>query len=131
MSVASAKLGDSWKVMQTGVISNIYYTKISQDNFTTYTYGSNSNLLLQEYVNSLGFVFAVRWSGVYLPSLDKILSEKYIMTLNEAGTGYLTKAGSINKGGFIFKSTGKMRSFNGYAIDTLLMPAGFDLGSLQ
>jgi hypothetical protein len=88
-------------------------------------------LLLHEYVNSLGVVFAVRWTGFYLPNFDKILSEKYISTLNEVGGVYLTKSGSINKGGFIFKSTGKMRAFTGYAVDTLLMPPGFDLGSLQ
>jgi hypothetical protein len=130
-AVASARLGDSWRVIQLGGDSNFSYTKTVQNGFTVYTYGSDSTLLVHEYTNALGVVFAVHWSGYYLPNFDKLLSDRYLAKLNEAGALYLNKSSLVNKEGFIFKSTGKMRSFTGYAVDTLLMPSGFDLGRLQ
>lgn len=128
-----AVMGERWELAQlmfspaTKITKNPYFS----EGYTVYIYEKDPNLLIREYVNSSGVVFAVSWSGVYLPSFESLLLSKYIKIIKEFEAPFNSKLISFNRDGFYFVNSGRMRSFNGYAYDIHLIPSKFDLNSLQ
>jgi len=128
-----AILGESWDSSQKFHDQIIKFSKnyFLTNGYTLYSYESVSGLIISEYVNSDGIVFGVKWSGSYLPSMDKLLSSKYRVIVSDVGLKFNTKSISINQDGFLYVSSGRMRGFNGYAYDAHLAPVNFNLINLQ
>lgn len=128
-----AIVGERWNV---SLNINSQFTSLSKrlflsDGYTVYLYGDESTLMISEYVNLDGVVFAAKWTGLYLPSLEKILSSEYRNIISNFGIKFNSKMVSVNKDGFVYLSAGKMRSFNGYAYDSNLAPVKFNFDILK
>ena len=87
--------------------------------------------VVQEYATPAGLVFAVSWRGPVLPDLSLLLGEffsRYKLETDQARA--LGKRGSIVNVAnqkLIVRSTGRMRSFAGYAYAPELIPAGVNI----
>ena len=99
--------------------------------YTSHPLQLENGTVVQEYATPAGLVFAVSWRGPVLPDLSLLLGEffsGYKMETDQARA--LGKRGSIvnvaNKK-LIVRSTGRMRSFAGYAYAPELIPAGVNI----
>ena len=99
--------------------------------YTSHPLQLENGTLVQEYATPAGLVFAVSWRGPVLPDLSLLLGEffgGYKLETDQARA--LGKRGSIvnvaNKK-LIVRSTGRMRSFAGYAYAPELIPAGVNI----
>jgi hypothetical protein len=87
--------------------------------------------VVQEYATPAGLVFAVSWRGPVLPDLSLLLGEffsGYKLETDQARA--LGKRGSpvnLMSKKLIVRSTGRMRSFAGYAYAPELIPAGVNI----
>lgn len=87
-----------------------------------------SGTIIQEYVTGNGTVFAVRWSGPYLPDLREILGRHFntLLAQSKARSG---KAGRsallIQRDDLMLVSGGHMGSFEGKAWIPASLPSGF------
>jgi hypothetical protein len=86
---------------------------------------------IRQYVSSQGRVFAVTWSGPFLPEL-KVLLGKYFDTM-ETESARTSRAGrshiAINHRELVINAGGHMRSFEGEAWIPAEMPANFAVPS--
>ena len=99
--------------------------------YTSHPLQLENGTLVQEYATPAGLVFAVSWRGPVLPDLSLLLGEffsGYKLETDQARA--LGKRGSIvnvvNRK-LIVRSTGRMRSFAGYAYAPELIPAGVNI----
>jgi hypothetical protein len=88
---------------------------------------------VREYVGASGIVFAVAWSGPFLPDLRELLGQHFT-TLTSASARQ-PKAGhhrvSVATTDVTIESTGHMRAYAGRAWVTRLLPAGFDTDTIE
>jgi hypothetical protein len=86
------------------------------------TYSVRSSILasgtaVREYVGSDGIVFAVTWSGPFLPDLNELLGDNFTLLKKESVR--LPKAGRgqviVTERDISIESTGRMRAFQGRA----------------
>ncbi|MEO8121810.1 MAG: DUF2844 domain-containing protein [Rhodoferax sp.] len=86
---------------------------------------------IREYATPAGLVFAVTWRGPVLPDLNALLGD-YFKTF-KIETEQMRLAGgrgspvSIDGGGLVVRSNGRMRNFFGYAYVPDLVPAGVNI----
>ena len=99
--------------------------------YTSHPLQLENGTVVQEYATLAGQVFAVSWRGPVLPDLSLLLGEffrGYKLETDQARA--LGKRGSIvnvaNRK-LIVRSTGRMRSFAGYAYAPELIPAGVNI----
>ena len=91
-----------------------------------------SGTALREYVTGNGLVFAVTWSGPYLPDLRQTLGKYFADYSAEAqskrgGHNHLL----LDRSDLVIQSNGHMRSFNGRAYLVASVPAGVSVDELQ
>jgi hypothetical protein len=122
--VSSAVLGglpEKFNADDKTVVSQIASNYIMLD--TTLATGTH----IRQYVSSQGRVFAVTWSGPFLPEL-KVLLGKYFDTM-EAESARTSRAGrshiAINHRELVINAGGHMRSFEGEAWIPAEIPANF------
>lgn len=98
-----------------------------QASYTQLTKTLQSGTTLQEYVAGNGKVFAVRWSGPYLPDLREILGGHFdtLVAESKARTGRGRSALAIRRDDVTIISGGHMGSFEGKAWIPGSLPAGF------
>ena len=98
-------------------------------NTTTLTTGTT----VHEYVGADGTVFAVSWSGPFLPDLHNLLGDHF-NTLTSAAASQ-SRAGRsqlhINRPDVTIESTGHMRAYAGRAWINAKLPAGFNAQDIQ
>ncbi|MBK0393059.1 DUF2844 domain-containing protein [Ramlibacter sp. CrO1] len=86
----------------------------------------DTGTVVTEFVDAGGTVFAVAWSGPFLPDLRALLGPSFDR-LATAGTGRgRTSALSINRPDLMLVSAGHMGAFDGRAWLPPKLPAGFD-----
>ena len=87
---------------------------------------------VREYVAN-GVVFAVSWTGPFLPDLRALLGQQFTTLTSE--TARRPKAGNsqvrIVRPDVTIESTGHMRAYSGRAWVTSLLPAGFDTDEIE
>lgn len=95
----------------------------------SYTVRANtlaSGTLVKEYVGQNGAVFAVSWSGPFLPDLKELLGEHFSVLTAESAR--LPKAGRgqilVSRPDLSIESTGHMRAYSGRAWIHSMLPAG-------
>jgi hypothetical protein len=86
-----------------------------------------SGTVVREYISATGIVFAVAWSGPFLPNLKSLLGQHFETMVAEAAR--LPKAGRssvvIEHPEVVIHSGGRMRAFEGNAWIPAALPAGF------
>ena len=90
-----------------------------------------SGSTVHEFVDGAGRVFAVAWSGPFLPDLRELLGEHFaVLQQEEAALRGKTSAVAIRRPEVVIISTGRMRAFQGRAWLPRQLPAGFDPAQL-
>ena len=85
----------------------------------------DTGTVVHEFVDAGGTVFAVAWSGPFLPDLRELLGASF-PALQESAAHGRTSALSINRPDLVLVSAGHMRAFEGRAWLPTSLPAGFD-----
>ena len=85
----------------------------------------DTGTVVHEFVDAGGTVFAVAWSGPFLPDLRELLGASF-PALQESAARGRTSALSINRPDLVLVSAGHMRGFEGRAWLPTRLPAGFD-----
>jgi hypothetical protein len=92
-----------------------------------------SGTVVHEYVDSQGTVFAVSWSGPYLPDLKELLGGHFDALVAHAGN--VRRGGrsglSLNQSDLVIVSGGHMGAFEGRAWLPPKLPAGFNPGDIK
>ena len=86
-----------------------------------------TGVVIDEYVDAAGKVFAVSWSGPFKPDLKRLLG-RYFDALgagNAAHRGRRSRV-EVNTGDLVVQSGGHMGAFEGRAWVQSRLPAGFD-----
>lgn len=105
---------------------------------TSAAYTVNSTVLangttVREYVGADGLVFAVSWSGPFLPDLRTLLGDYFTTMTTEAARH--PKAGHsqlyVKDPAVTIESTGHMRAYAGRAWINARLPAGFNTQDIE
>jgi len=94
----------------------------------------HNGTVVQEFVNSSGRVFALRWSGPDLPDMGMLLGS--YLPVFKASVQAARQAGKrggpvvVQSGGLVLVSTGAMAAFQGHAYLDALLPPGLDVQAL-
>jgi len=90
-----------------------------------------SGTTVQEYATPAGVVFAVVWRGPVLPDLSALLGDYFngfkAQTEQDRAIGKRGSPVNLLSDKLVVRSSGRMRSFSGYAYAPDLMPAGLDI----
>lgn len=90
-----------------------------------------SGTTVHEFVDAAGRVFAVAWSGPFLPDLRELLGEHFaLLEQQEAAMRSRASAVSVQRPEVVIVSAGRMRAFQGRAWLPRQLPAGFDPAQL-
>lgn len=94
--------------------------------YTVVRHELDSGTQVREYVDASGKVFAVSWSGPFLPDLKELLGAHFEAMQAQANRGdsisRLTRQGKE----VVIVSTGRMGAFEGRAWLPAMLPSGFD-----
>jgi len=85
----------------------------------------DSGTTVHEYADASGTVFAVAWSGPFLPDLRELLGASFGALSATAGKGR-TSAVSVSRPDLMLVSAGHMGAFEGRAWLPPRLPAGFN-----
>jgi hypothetical protein len=94
----------------------------------------NNGTVVREFVDPVGRVFALRWSGPDLPDMGMLLGS--YLAVFKASVQASRQAGKrggpvvVQSGGLVLVSTGGMGAFLGYAYLEALSPPGVDAQAL-
>jgi hypothetical protein len=75
-------------------------------------------------------VFAVTWSGPFLPDLRSLLGTHFQTLEQQQAAGASRSAVVVRRDDLVLVSAGRMGAFEGRAWLPRLLPAGFDPGQL-
>ena len=86
-----------------------------------------SGTTVHEFVDSAGRVFAVAWSGPFLPDLRELLGAHFtVLAQEEAAQRSKSSSVEVRRPELVIVSSGRMRAFHGRAWLPRQLPAGFD-----
>jgi hypothetical protein len=98
----------------------------SSGGYTVHEIRTPANTVVREFVNTAGKVFAVAWSGPFLPDLRQTLGtsfERYQAAASAPHVGH--RHLNIAQPDLVVHSAGHMRAFSGFAYLPALVPPGF------
>jgi len=99
---------------------------------TTQTVQTAQGVLVTEYANAAGTVFAITWKGPLKPDLQQLLGRYFAPYLQAAKVQPQQLNHSVvDSGDVVVHVVGRMRSFFGVAWVPALVPAGFDPARLS
>ena len=91
----------------------------------------DSGTTVQEFVDSTGAVFAVSWSGPFLPDLKELLGIHFDSMVSQGrGRGGQRSRLAVQDSGAVIVSEGHMGAFEGRAWLPSRLPAGFDVRAM-
>jgi hypothetical protein len=93
----------------------------------------DSGTKVREYVDGNNVVFAVTWSGPYLPDLKELLGAHFDTMVAQAKKAAKSERGQVrvNEPEIVINSGGHMGDFEGRAWLPGKLPAGFKPGDIQ
>ena len=131
---AAATLGETETTVQGNVATLNASIKSSQDlsTYKVHELALPSGTLVREYVNASGMVFAVSWSGPYMPNLQELLGQ-YFATLQTAPKAAHADRRhlQVELNGLLVQNSGHMRAFRGRAYLPAAIPGGMSVGEIQ
>ena len=87
-----------------------------------------NGVLIKEYADASGLVFAVTWTGPVLPDFEVLLGRHFSSLETHIKTARpLTRSTTplvLDQVTLVVRSTGRMRRFQGHAVAPLLIPQG-------
>jgi uncharacterized protein DUF2844 len=103
--------------------------------YTLHEIQSPTGTTIREYVSSSGTVFAVTWSGPFVPDLRQLLGQyfdAYQLAVTRARrTRHARGPVAIDDGDLVVQVSGHMRSFSGRAYVQRLMPSGVAAAAIR
>lgn len=92
-----------------------------------------SGTIVNQYVTEAGTVFAVSWSGPFLPDLEALLGANFNPFLSNQSRHPRNARSHVRLRlpGLVLVSGGRMGAFAGQAWVPALLPVGFDPGVIQ
>ncbi len=104
----------------------------SLSSYTQYEFALPSGTLVREFVSNTGVVFAVSWSGPFIPDLQQLLGESNFKSFTTAVREQSERGPQVVKqGSLVVRSSGRMRAFTGSAYLVDQMPSGVKPDDLQ
>lgn len=89
---------------------------------------------LSEYATPAGLVFALSWEGPFMPDLSSLLGNYFSAFKTQADASRATRnigtPVGIDAGSVVVRSSGRMRSYSGYAYAPDLIPAGVNISNV-
>lgn len=89
---------------------------------------------LSEYATPAGLVFALSWEGPFMPDLSSLLGSYFSAFKTQADASRATRnigtPVGIDAGSVVVRSSGRMRSYSGYAYAPDLIPAGVTISDV-
>jgi hypothetical protein len=99
--------------------------------FTVVQHQLDSGTLVQEFVDGSGMVFAVSWSGPFLPDLKELLGVHFdAMAAQGQNQGAQHSRLAVQGSDAVIVSTGHMGGFEGRAWLPSRLPPGFDVRAM-
>jgi hypothetical protein len=99
--------------------------------YTVVQHQLDSGTLVQEFVDGSGTVFAVSWSGPFLPDLKELLGVHFdAMAAQGASQGAEHSRLAVRTSDAVIVSTGHMGALEGRAWLPSRLPPGFDVRTL-
>ena len=137
--VASAALGEAPFAAGASAavdarVARYQSVQMAQGGYRVFALELNNATVVQEFVDTGGQVFALRWSGPDLPDMGMLLGP--YLPVFKASVQAARQAGKrggpvmVQSGGMVLVSTGVMGAFQGYAYLTVRIPPGVDIQTL-
>jgi len=103
--------------------------------YTTHQITAPGKTVIKEYVSPEGKVFAISWSGPFIPNMQQLLgtySDRFVQAAKlqrESHPGH--RPVNIQQSDFVFQNGGHMRSYFGRAYLPAMVPQGVNVDALQ
>jgi hypothetical protein len=103
--------------------------------YTTHEITAPGKTIVKEYVSPEGKVFAISWSGPFIPNMQQLLgtySDRFVQAAKvqrESQPGH--RPVNIHQPDFVFQNGGHMRSYFGRAYLPAMVPQGVNVDALQ
>ena len=103
--------------------------------YTTHELTAPGKTIVKEYVSPEGKVFAITWSGPFIPSMQQLLGTYFDQFAQAAKAQRESHPGhrpvSIQQPDFVFQNGGHMRAYVGRAYVPAMVPQGVNVDALQ
>jgi hypothetical protein len=120
-----AAAGSGWAALGEAPSAGATRTPVPGANYAVAERRLDTGTTVREYVDAGGTVFAVSWSGPYLPDLQQLLGRSFdALASVPAGRGRSGLA--VDRADVVIRSSGRMGAFEGQAWLPPKLPAGFD-----
>jgi hypothetical protein len=132
-AVASATLGEPEASLTAE--TQLSRASIKQSNYGAYRVHEMrlpSGTVIREYAGLDGKVFAVTWSGPFIPNLRQTLGDYFAEFSSQAGAAHGTRKHlEVRAPDLVVESAGHMRAHHGFAYLPQALPSGVFAGDLQ
>ena len=105
-----------------------------REGYKIHQINAKDGAVVKEFVSPTGMVFEVSWQASQMPNLEQLLGSN----ISELQTALQSRARRHTRGpviirtdNLVFASTGRMRSFHGYAYVPSLVPANVSPEAIQ
>ena len=103
--------------------------------YTTHAITAPGKTVVKEYVSPEGKVFAISWSGPFIPNMQQLLGTYFDQFAQAAKAQRESQPGhrpvSIQQPGLVFQNGGHMRAYVGRAYVPAMVPQGVNVDALQ
>ena len=100
--------------------------------FDVHEITTSDGIAVREYLSPAGTVFAVAWSGPFMPNLREMLGTYYTQYEQAASAPhYGHRHVAVEEPGLIVQSSGRLRAFSGRAWVPALVPPNFSLVEIK
>jgi hypothetical protein len=103
--------------------------------YTTHEITAPGKTVVKEYVSPEGKVFAVSWSGPFIPNMQQLLgaySDRFVQAAKLQRERHLGhRPVNIKQPDFVFQNSGHMRAYAGRAYLPAMAPQGVNVDALQ
>lgn len=117
------------QAVHASVMKQVNIAAASGTNYTVQQLSGDTSQNVYEYINTQGIVFAVSWSGPVKPDLSTLLGTYFSQMADSKSQSRSNK--EVVNNDVVISSSGRMRSFKGYAYVPSLTPAGFKFPALD
>jgi hypothetical protein len=105
------------------------------ETYTTHELMAPGKTVIKEYVSPEGKVFAITWSGPFIPNMQQLLGtyfDRFAQVAKAQREGHPGhRPVSIQQSDFVFQNGGHMRAYVGRAYVPAMVPQGVNIDALQ
>ena len=127
--------GDATSVQQDQAQMKSTLKTTEAETYTTHELTAPGKTVVKEYVSPEGKVFAITWSGPFIPNMQQLLGTYFDRFAQAAKAQRENHPGhrpvSIQQSDFIFQNGGHMRAYVGRAYVPAMVPQGVNVDALQ